>query len=168
MNDPAAPAVRLLLDAGVSVVLPPDHLCCGYPLLASGCRDQFERMGKENQKVLENLIRQAETAGFAVKAVENAEMMDKACRSLGEFVREAKSQRSQQIHLFATSAAQLHTADLFANFTDLPPNHVGSDGKDPSARVAAAAGRRTGAGTEDTGWSDCRRTQPRASERSLV
>ena len=62
-------AVRLLLDAGVSVVLPPDHLCCGYPLLASGCRDQFERMGKENQKILENLIRQAETAGFAVKAV---------------------------------------------------------------------------------------------------
>ena len=53
----------------MSVVLPPDHLCCGYPLLASGCRDQFERMGKENQKTLENLIRQAETAGFAVKAV---------------------------------------------------------------------------------------------------
>jgi FAD/FMN-containing dehydrogenase/Fe-S oxidoreductase len=62
-------AVRLLLDSGVSVILPPDHLCCGYPLLASGCRDQFERIGKDNQKVLENLIRQAETAGFAVKAV---------------------------------------------------------------------------------------------------
>ena len=62
-------ATRLLLDAGVNVILPPDHLCCGYPLLASGCRDQFERIGKDNQKVLENLIRQAETAGFAVKAV---------------------------------------------------------------------------------------------------
>lgn len=35
-----------------------------------------------------------------------AEMMDKACRSVGEFVREAKAQRSQQIHLFATSAVR--------------------------------------------------------------
>ena len=62
-------SVRLLLDAGVSVVMPPDHLCCGYPLLASGCRDQFERIGAENQKVLEGLIRQAEAAGFVIKAV---------------------------------------------------------------------------------------------------
>ena len=62
-------SVRLLLDAGVSVVLPPDHLCCGYPLLASGCRDQFEKIGADNQKVMENLIRQAEAAGFVIKAV---------------------------------------------------------------------------------------------------
>jgi FAD/FMN-containing dehydrogenase/Fe-S oxidoreductase len=62
-------SVRLLLDAGVSVVLPPDHLCCGYPLLASGCRDQFERVGLDNQKTLENLLRQAEAAGFVVKSV---------------------------------------------------------------------------------------------------
>ncbi len=62
-------AVRLLLDAGVSVALPPDHLCCGYPLLASGCRDQFERMGAQNQKSLENLIRQAESNGFIIKSM---------------------------------------------------------------------------------------------------
>lgn len=62
-------AVRLLLDAGVSVILPPDHLCCGYPLLASGCKDQFERIGMENQKVMEGLIRQAEAAGFVIKSV---------------------------------------------------------------------------------------------------
>lgn len=61
--------VRLLLDAGVSVILPPDHLCCGYPLLASGCKDQFERIGADNQKVMEGLIRQAEAAGFVIKAV---------------------------------------------------------------------------------------------------
>ncbi len=62
-------AVRLLLDAGVSVVLPPNHLCCGYPLLASGCKDQYDRIGTENQKILETTIRQAEAAGFAIKAV---------------------------------------------------------------------------------------------------
>jgi FAD/FMN-containing dehydrogenase/Fe-S oxidoreductase len=62
-------AVRLLLDAGVSVVLPPDHLCCGYPLLSSGCRDQFDRIGADNQNVLESLIHQAEAAGFVIKSV---------------------------------------------------------------------------------------------------
>ena len=62
-------SVRLLVDAGVSVILPPDHLCCGYPLLASGCKDQFERIGADNQKVMEGLIRQAEAAGFVIKAV---------------------------------------------------------------------------------------------------
>lgn len=56
------------------------------------------------------------------------------------------------LNLFATSAAQLHTADLFANFTDLPPNHVGSDGKDPSARVAAAAGGSVGSVAENNSW----------------
>ena len=50
---------------------------------------------------------------------------------------------------------------------------VGAHAREVAARgrsaAAGAAGRRTGAGTEDTGgWSDCRRTQPRASARSLV
>lgn len=62
-------AVELLLDAGVSVVLPPSHLCCGYPLLASGCKDQYDRIGAENQKLLEATVRQAEAAGFTIKAV---------------------------------------------------------------------------------------------------
>lgn len=62
-------AVRLLLDAGVTVVLPPNHLCCGYPLLASGCKDQYDRVGAENQKLLDATIRNAEAAGFTIKAV---------------------------------------------------------------------------------------------------
>ena len=53
-------AVRLLLDAGVNVVLPPDHLCCGYPLLVSGCRDRAERVAENNQTALTRLIRQTE------------------------------------------------------------------------------------------------------------
>jgi len=62
-------AVRMLLEAGVTVVMPPEHHCCGYPLLASGCKDQFERIGMENQKALDNVIRQAEASGFVIKAV---------------------------------------------------------------------------------------------------
>ncbi|MBC7355071.1 MAG: FAD-binding oxidoreductase [Desulfomicrobiaceae bacterium] len=62
-------AVRLLLGAGVTVVLAPEHLCCGYPLLASGCREAFERVGQTNQKILEKTLAQAQSAGFAVSAV---------------------------------------------------------------------------------------------------
>lgn len=62
-------AVRLLLDAGVNVVLPPDHLCCGYPLLVSGCRDRAERVAENNQTALTRLIRQTEDAGFVIKSV---------------------------------------------------------------------------------------------------
>ncbi|GAB1409697.1 FAD-binding and (Fe-S)-binding domain-containing protein [Desulfovibrionales bacterium] len=62
-------SVQLLLDAGVSVILPPHHLCCGYPLLASGCKTQFDRIGADNQKLLDQTISQAERAGFSVKAM---------------------------------------------------------------------------------------------------
>ena len=61
--------MRLLLDAGVNVVLPPDHLCCGYPLLVSGCRDRAERVAENNQTALTRLIRQTEDAGFVIKSV---------------------------------------------------------------------------------------------------
>jgi hypothetical protein len=56
------------------------------------------------------------------------------------------------INLFATSAAQLHSADLLENFSTLPPDHVGSDGKTPSQRVAAAGATAQGVG-ENNAWS---------------
>ncbi|MBN2140137.1 MAG: FAD-binding oxidoreductase [Desulfovibrionaceae bacterium] len=37
----AMAALYLLLKAGANVVLPPRHLCCGYPLLAAGCMEAF-------------------------------------------------------------------------------------------------------------------------------
>ena len=37
---------------------------------------------------------------------------------------------------------------------------------DGCVAAGAAAGRRAGAGIEDTGWSVCRRTPPRPSERA--
>ncbi len=32
----------LLLRSGANVVLPPRHLCCGYPLLAAGCQEAYQ------------------------------------------------------------------------------------------------------------------------------
>lgn len=77
-------SVRLLLDAAVNVVLPPEHLCCGYPLLASGCRDQAARIAEQNQKALSQLIRQTEEAGFVIKSVLTA------CGTCREGIREYK------------------------------------------------------------------------------
>ncbi len=56
------------------------------------------------------------------------------------------------INLFATSAAQKHTADLLANFDSLPADHRGSDGRDPSQRVADEAGGSVGGVAENNAW----------------
>ena len=62
-------SIYLLLKAGVSVVVPPKHLCCGYPLLASGCNDAFERVGQENRKLLKDRIAKANLRGMSLQAI---------------------------------------------------------------------------------------------------
>jgi FAD/FMN-containing dehydrogenase/Fe-S oxidoreductase len=42
----------LLLKAGVGVALPPVHLCCGYPLLAAGHKEAYQKMGRENREII--------------------------------------------------------------------------------------------------------------------
>lgn len=50
-------AVYLLLKAGVNVVLPHKHLCCGYPLLASGCEEAYKTNRHRNvQDMLDILV----------------------------------------------------------------------------------------------------------------
>lgn len=41
-TDIALATLAVLLASGVNVVLPPRHLCCGYPLLASGCEEAYK------------------------------------------------------------------------------------------------------------------------------
>jgi len=50
-------------------------------------------------------------------------------------------------------AARLHNDDLFANFDDLPPDHRGSDGKDPTGRVAATQAVFVGGVAENNAWT---------------
>ncbi|NLV96245.1 MAG: FAD-binding oxidoreductase [Desulfovibrionales bacterium] len=107
--------VRLLLDAGISVVLPPDHLCCGYPLLASGCSDQFERLGANNQKALSALIRQAETTGFVIKSVLTS------CGTCREGVKDyrLKSLETKQVEFFDVVQFLIqHNRQAFENAPD--------------------------------------------------
>jgi Fe-S oxidoreductase len=61
--------VALLLASGTGVVLPPKHLCCGYPLLAAGCKDAYSR----NQEWVRNQIKEqidyAQARGLEVKRI---------------------------------------------------------------------------------------------------
>lgn len=62
-------ALALLLRAGVGVVIPPRHLCCGYPLLSSGGDAAFRENRERNMAELTETLTQAEEAGLRVTHV---------------------------------------------------------------------------------------------------
>jgi len=53
----------LLLQSGTRVILPPQHMCCGYPLLASGCEEAFNKNRSRNMDRLADLMRLAAQSG---------------------------------------------------------------------------------------------------------
>jgi FAD/FMN-containing dehydrogenase/Fe-S oxidoreductase len=57
-------ALALLLSAGYAVVLPDEHICCGYPLLAAGLLDLFVANREHNIKVLREITGRAEELGL--------------------------------------------------------------------------------------------------------
>jgi hypothetical protein len=57
------------------------------------------------------------------------------------------------VNLELTRAARLHNKDLFANFTQLPPTHVGSNGLDPTGRATAAGADFIGGVAENNSWA---------------
>lgn len=57
------------------------------------------------------------------------------------------------VNLCLSEAAQLHTKDLFANFDDLPSDHRGSDGRDPTQRGTDAGAVFVGGVAENNAWS---------------
>ena len=61
--------VSLALAAGYAVILPPEHLCCGYPLLASGAHDAFAVNQDRNISRLKALAEEAAGKGFPVERV---------------------------------------------------------------------------------------------------
>jgi FAD/FMN-containing dehydrogenase/Fe-S oxidoreductase len=62
----AQAGISLLLKAGVAVLLPPRHLCCGYPLLAAGADALYQRNKEQNLTALRELREEADTAGLRV------------------------------------------------------------------------------------------------------
>ena len=57
-------SLYLLLRTGTRVILPPEHLCCGYPLLASGCEEAFNTNRSRTMDRLGDLVREATGAGL--------------------------------------------------------------------------------------------------------
>jgi len=62
-------AVFLALEAGHAVLLPEDHLCCGYPLLSAGCTRTFSQLRERNTASLSRTVRMAHDFGIEVSAV---------------------------------------------------------------------------------------------------
>lgn len=62
-------SLLLLLKAGHTVVIPPRHLCCGYPLLASGCAEAYAKNREKTIKALRQVVKEAGENGLAVKTL---------------------------------------------------------------------------------------------------
>ncbi|GAB7023545.1 FAD-binding and (Fe-S)-binding domain-containing protein [Salidesulfovibrio brasiliensis] len=56
--------VYLLLKAGLNVVLPGKHMCCGYPLLASGCEEAYKTNRHRNGQAMLDLLVATGKAGL--------------------------------------------------------------------------------------------------------
>ncbi len=50
-------SVYLLLKAGFGVIVPDTHMCCGYPMLAAGLREEFEKNRLRNIKRIKALLK---------------------------------------------------------------------------------------------------------------
>jgi FAD/FMN-containing dehydrogenase/Fe-S oxidoreductase len=59
-----AAALTLLLSAGYAVVLPDEHICCGYPLLAAGLLDLFDENRERNIRLLRGGAERAAARGL--------------------------------------------------------------------------------------------------------
>ncbi len=68
-SDIGLAVIGLLLHAGRGVLLPPEHLCCGYPLLVSGSEQAFETNQARNVFALRKLLDQAQTEDLSVSAI---------------------------------------------------------------------------------------------------
>ena len=68
-SDIGLAAISMLLRSGRPVLIPPAPMCCGYPLLASGCEQAFESNEARNRTVLKDLLQRSLQQGITVQAV---------------------------------------------------------------------------------------------------
>jgi len=62
-------ALSLLAHCGLHTILPPSHLCCGYPLLSAGCSKSFASLQEQALAGLSRALDHAHKAGIRVQAV---------------------------------------------------------------------------------------------------
>ncbi len=59
----------LLLKSGINVIMPSKHLCCGYPLLSSGCVEAYNTNRHRNISDIQYRIAKASIAGMKVSTL---------------------------------------------------------------------------------------------------
>lgn len=59
----------LLLKSGVDVIMPAKHLCCGYPLLSSGCVEAYNTNRHRNISDIQYRLAKASIAGMNVSTM---------------------------------------------------------------------------------------------------
>ena len=67
--DIALAGLKLLLQAGLAVVIPNEHKCCGYPLLAAGCAETFAKNAEANAGYLAGVLRSAAEENISLDAL---------------------------------------------------------------------------------------------------
>lgn len=65
-------SILLLLKAGFAVAVPRPHLCCGYPLLAAGMDEAFNRNRETTRRRLAELMLKVREDGYDLKHVVTA------------------------------------------------------------------------------------------------
>jgi Fe-S oxidoreductase len=63
----ALAGMYLLLRAGIAVIVPHEHKCCGFPLLFSGCTKTFERNKDENLRYFYRLLEEADQCNVSAQ-----------------------------------------------------------------------------------------------------
>ena len=61
--------LTLILRAGMGVAIPREHLCCGYPLLVSGCEEAFTTNQARNLFAFKKLIDEAKAENVFLRTV---------------------------------------------------------------------------------------------------
>ncbi len=60
-------SLMLLLAAGYTVIIPPKHLCCGYPLMTAGMEKTYRRNRDMVRKQFQTLLEEAQSAGLSLQ-----------------------------------------------------------------------------------------------------
>ena len=64
--------LALLLEHGIAVIMPENHLCCGYPLLAAGADHAFEENLAHNREALALTLDKAARSGYPATRIVTA------------------------------------------------------------------------------------------------
>jgi len=59
-------SLMLMLKSGVAVIMPPRHMCCGYPLLAAGKDEEYKKNRAANIEEMKAFLADAVRAGLKI------------------------------------------------------------------------------------------------------